>query len=195
MGRPISVVLFQIYARRKRIIVIPSQPLFYKHYVDGTYVRRKKNDTDELYNVWNSYQQNIKPTLELDPIKFLYTEINLIRSNDKIVTQVCTIKWKSSLYIGHQKSQWAIHNYTELTKLLLISTLKRIINKYIAAEFPTKFVFFIIHDFDNDKDDLIIPQCDALRDLVPFVQFKKRKKHPWRSVNSSKVADWSLQLY
>ena len=92
MGRPISVVLFQIYARWKRIIVIPSQPLFYKRYVNGTYVRRKKNDTDELYNVWNSYQQNIKPTLELDPIKFLYTEINLIRSNDKIVTQVCTIK-------------------------------------------------------------------------------------------------------
>ena len=26
----------------------------------------------------------------------------------------------------------------------------------------------------------------ALRDLVPFVQFKKREKHPWRSVNFSK---------
>ena len=25
--------------------------------------------------------------------------------------------------------------------------------------------------------------CGALRDLVPFVQFKKREKHPWRSVN------------
>ena len=25
--------------------------------------------------------------------------------------------------------------------------------------------------------------CDALRDLVPFVQFKKREKHPWRRVN------------
>ena len=24
--------------------------------------------------------------------------------------------------------------------------------------------------------------CGALRDLVPFVQFKKREKHPWRSV-------------
>ena len=23
---------------------------------------------------------------------------------------------------------------------------------------------------------------DTLRDFVPFVQFKKRKKHPWRSV-------------
>ena len=28
--------------------------------------------------------------------------------------------------------------------------------------------------------------CDALRDLVPFVQFKKREKHPWRGVNLSK---------
>ena len=30
--------------------------------------------------------------------------------------------------------------------------------------------------------------CDALRGLVPFVQVKKRKKHPWKSVNFSKVA-------
>ena len=31
--------------------------------------------------------------------------------------------------------------------------------------------------------------CDALHDLVPFAQFKKREKNPWRSVNFSKVAD------
>ena len=31
-----------------------------------------------------------------------------------------------------------------------------------------------------------------LRDLVPFVQFKKCEKHPWRSVNFSKVAGFSL---
>ena len=30
--------------------------------------------------------------------------------------------------------------------------------------------------------------CDALRDLVPFVQFKKHENHPWRSVNFSKFA-------
>ena len=30
--------------------------------------------------------------------------------------------------------------------------------------------------------------CDALSDLVPFVQFKKHENHPWRSVNFSKVA-------
>ena len=30
--------------------------------------------------------------------------------------------------------------------------------------------------------------CGALRNLVPFVQFKKREKHPRRNVNFSKVA-------
>ena len=30
--------------------------------------------------------------------------------------------------------------------------------------------------------------CDALPDLVPFVQLKKRKKHPWRSFTFSKAA-------
>ena len=29
---------------------------------------------------------------------------------------------------------------------------------------------------------------DALSDLVTFLQLKKREKHPWRSVNFSKVA-------
>ena len=30
--------------------------------------------------------------------------------------------------------------------------------------------------------------CDVLRGLVPFEQFKKPEKHPWRSVAFSKVA-------
>ena len=32
-----------------------------------------------------------------------------------------------------------------------------------------------------------IMTCDALRDLVPFVQFKKREMHPWMSFTFSKV--------
>ena len=27
--------------------------------------------------------------------------------------------------------------------------------------------------------------CDALHDLTPFVQFKKREKRPWKSVKSN----------
>ena len=37
--------------------------------------------------------------------------------------------------------------------------------------------------------------CDALRDLVPFVQFKKREKHAWRSVNFNKVAGFRLGCF
>ena len=37
--------------------------------------------------------------------------------------------------------------------------------------------------------------CDVLRHLVPFVQFKKREKYPWRCVTFDKVAGLSLQLY
>ena len=38
-------------------------------------------------------------------------------------------------------------------------------------------------------------RCDELRNLVPFVQFKKLEKHPWRNVTFSKVAGFSFQLY
>ena len=36
----------------------------------------------------------------------------------------------------------------------------------------------------NQKKNMIFGtiNCDALRDLVPFVQFKKCETHPWRSV-------------
>ena len=33
-----------------------------------------------------------------------------------------------------------------------------------------------------------VPIRDALRDLVPCANFKKREKHLWRSVTFSKVA-------
>ena len=34
----------------------------------------------------------------------------------------------------------------------------------------------------------------ALRDMLPFVQFKKCEKHPWRSVRFSKVASYLVYL-
>ena len=46
----------------------------------------------------------------------------------------------------------------------------------------------------NMPNNLVISRvvflnCDALCDLVPFVQLKKREKHSWRSFTFSKVAD------
>ena len=58
MGGPVSVVLSDIYVyKMEENIVGPSKPLFYKRYVDNTYVRRKKNETDKLYNALNSLHQ------------------------------------------------------------------------------------------------------------------------------------------
>ena len=36
--------------------------------------------------------------------------------------------------------------------------------------------------------------CDAFRNLVPFVLFKKYEKHSWRSVNFSKITAESCKF-
>ena len=70
MGGPMPVVLSNIYVcKTEEDVVVSSKPFLYKHYVDDTYARRKKNEFNELYNVSKSYSQNIKLTLELDPRK------------------------------------------------------------------------------------------------------------------------------
>ena len=41
--------------------------------------------------------------------------------------------------------------------------------------------------------------CDLLRDLIPFTQFKKRKKHPWSSAacnfNKSSTPSWVFSRF
>ena len=48
-------------------IVAPIKPLFYKRYVDDTYVRRKKNTKDELFE---------KPTIS-DKILWEFSKVSL----------------------------------------------------------------------------------------------------------------------
>ena len=52
MGGPISVVFADIYMCKMEDVA-PLKPIFYKRYVDDTYVRRKKNTTDELFEKLN----------------------------------------------------------------------------------------------------------------------------------------------
>ena len=68
-------------------VVVPAKPIFYKCYVDDTYVQRKKNDVDKLFEELNSYNENMKLTVEANPTKFLDTE--LVRENREI-----TIKFR-----------------------------------------------------------------------------------------------------
>ena len=50
------------------------------------------------------------------------------------------------------------------------------------------FTFLILILNINSNSLKTFEICGALGDLVPFVQFIKPEKHPWRSINFSKVA-------
>ena len=54
--------------------------------MDDTYIRRKKNEPDSLFEKLNSYHPNIKLTIGKNPTKFVDTEI--IRRGSEIETKV-----------------------------------------------------------------------------------------------------------
>ena len=63
MGGPVSVVFSDISMyKMKEDIVVPAKPIFYKRYVDDTYMCREKNVNDKLIRNLNSYHNNIKLT-------------------------------------------------------------------------------------------------------------------------------------
>ena len=104
MGGPVSVVSSGIFMSKMEFdVVVPAKPIFYKRYADDTYVRRKKNDADKLFEELNSYNENIKLTLEVNPTKFLDTE--LVRENGEIATQVFSkstklcVQWSSKILV------------------------------------------------------------------------------------------------
>ena len=74
MGGPISVVFADIYmCKMEDDVVAPLKLISYKRYVDDTYVRKKKNTTDKLFENFNIYHDNIKLTIEENPTMFLDT--------------------------------------------------------------------------------------------------------------------------
>ena len=124
---------------------------------------KERNITDKLYSASISYHQNINLILELDPMKFIDTEI--FPSNSKITVQLYNkmkklhVHWTSKILVRYQ------HNdiMGQLLRAKKIASnfdiwLKHIVNKYTAAGFSSRFVRFIIHNFDSGKDNLIIPQ-------------------------------------
>ena len=76
MGGPLYVTLADIHMiRTEKDTVAPLKPKFYKRFVDDIYNRRKKGIHDELYERRKNYHPNIKLTVEINPNKFMDTEI------------------------------------------------------------------------------------------------------------------------
>ena len=60
--------------------------------------------------------------------------------------------------------------------------------QYAPGKTPNMDVFCAVHFIVRFLKFFFRIICDALRNLEPFVQFKKREKHPWSSVAFNKVA-------
>ena len=109
MGCPVSFVFSDILmCKMKEDVVVPTKPIFYKRYVNDTYIRRRKNVNDELFQNLNCYYTNIKLTLEENPRKFLDTEI--IRKNNTTSIQVFTkltkfpVHWSSKIPTNYKRN-------------------------------------------------------------------------------------------
>ena len=75
-------------------------------------------------------------------------------------------------------------------KISVCTNVNKLLNKnFVEIRRTNKFkVSEMTNILKSVREMLLIWLCDALRDLVQFLQFKKRKKHQWRGVTFSKVA-------
>ena len=76
------------------------KPIFYKRFVDDIYTRRKKGIHDKLYERLNNDLPNIKLRIEINPNKFLDTEI--IENEGVIETKVYRMDSKTTSSLGFE---------------------------------------------------------------------------------------------
>ena len=101
-------------------------------YDDNTYVRKKKNINDKLFQNINWYRKKIKLTLEENPKKFLDTRV--ITKNDTILTQVFTkltkfpFHWSSRTLSNYKRNIITdeLHRAKTIAKGDFIKKLRRI---------------------------------------------------------------------
>ena len=84
MGGTLSVTFYNIY--QTKLEVDQVEPLFYKRFVDDVINRSKKNTPDSLLKSLNRYHQNINLIVEVNPSKFLDSNIKIV--NGKVKTSV-----------------------------------------------------------------------------------------------------------
>ena len=140
MGRPLSITLADIHMiRTEKDIVTPLKPIFYKRFVDDIYTRRKKGIHDKLYERLNNYHPNIKLTIEINPNKFLDTEI--IENKGVIETKVyrkttkLPVPWASNIPKRYKRSTINTDLYrAKRTATNLDNELIIIRRKFLAAD-------------------------------------------------------------
>ena len=129
MGGPISVIFGDIYmCKMEDEVVAPVKQIFYKRYVDETYVRRKKNTKDELFEKLNTHHDKIKLMIEENPTMLLGIEI--VRFNSAIITKVHArsqkfpVHWNSKILLRYKRNAITGESHRGNIKLHQISATK-----------------------------------------------------------------------
>ena len=177
MGGSISVVMAGIFmCKLEKDVLKPPYPIFYKRYVDDTYVRKKKNHVDSLYNELNNYHENINFTVENNPDKFLDTKISF--SGTQTITEVVSKEnklpahWQSNIPKRYKRN---IIN-GELHRAKKIATdfekeLVRIKVKFKNAGYPYRFVNSVISSFMNQNNNNVQDAADNIPKLLINLPF------------------------
>ena len=180
-------------------IVIPMKPVFYRRYVDDIYNRRKKNVEDSLFNSLNSYHKNIKLTIEVNPTKFLDTQLfnqngvyntKVFRKETKIPNH-----WSSKIPKRYKRNSIKV----DLHRAKKISSnfgeeMKYIKRKFIKADFPLPFVNSVIKEFQTQQEKL--QQTNTEKELIIPSNFFEVEptflllKLPYCDTNEAKSKDF-----
>ena len=158
-GGPLSVTFAEIHmVRMENDIVIPLKPIFYRSFVDDIINRRQKNVPDELLFKLNNYHRNITLNIEISPTKFLDTQ--LVNLHGKIETKVyikptkLPVPWSSNIPKRYKRN--AINGDSHRSKRIATDFEKEFIqikNKFLAANFPSRFINSVCNDFLNKENN------------------------------------------
>ena len=163
MGGPISVVSSDIFMNKmERDIVLPIALNLYKSYVDDIFAKCKKNKPDDLYNALDNYHPNINLTVEVNPKKFLDTEIisnsNLFETKVFHKDRKLTTHWSSAVPKRYKRNSILgdLHRAKEISSYF-VDEVEYIRKRYKKAGYPHRFIEHVINDFMKTQDDKLVP--------------------------------------
>ena len=155
-GAQFQLLLLEFFMAKPENDVIIPPPIFYRRYVDDTYVRKKKDEQDELFKKLNSYHENITFTQELNPKRFLDTEISFkgLEIQTSVVSKESKLPphWDSKIPKRYKRN--AING--ELHRAKKIATnfpneVKRIKSKFKYSGYPMRFINSVVKSFNEPQ--------------------------------------------
>jgi len=171
MGGPLSVIMADIWmVKVEREVVEPTKPKFYRRYVDDVINRRNISEHDSLFESLNNHHRNMNFTIEINPPKFLDT--NIVINQGKVTSSVhrkvgkLPVHWSSETPKRYKRNAITgdLHRSTRISDDIVKET-NLIKQKFINANFPKRFIESVVADFKHKQelnsrkgeDSLIIP--------------------------------------